>query len=113
MIAFPCNQFGAQEPGTASEIYDFVSRQGLAINQPGSRFHLMQKVDVNGQNTHPVFKLLKKYTSDIDIKWNFHTKFVIVCYDKTNNCRVSRHDDGVSVFEALKQAKVVPQKSEL
>lgn len=72
MLAFPCNQFGAQEPGTASEIREFVSKYGVA-------FPMFGKIDVNGPNTHPLFKFLKEEKGELlgsDIKWNF-AKFLI------------------------------------
>lgn len=72
MLAFPCNQFGAQEPGTAAEIREFVSKYGIT-------FPIFGKVDVNGPNTHPLFKYLKEEQGELlgrDIKWNF-AKFLV------------------------------------
>lgn len=74
ILAFPCNQFGAQEPGDAEEIKNFCS---LTYNVS---FPLFQKVDVNGDNTHPLYSYLKKEEKGIlgteAIKWNF-TKFLV------------------------------------
>lgn len=73
ILGFPCNQFGNQEPGDADEI-----EQGCLINY-GVSFQMMSKVEVNGKNTHPVFKYLKKKLPGFlggRIKWNF-TKFLI------------------------------------
>ena len=73
ILGFPCNQFLKQEPGDASSI-----SEGCLINY-GVSFPIFEKVDVNGSNTHPVFKYLKKHLSGVlgsFIKWNF-TKFVI------------------------------------
>lgn len=73
IIAFPCNQFGRQEPGNAEEIKKFCD-----LNY-GITFHLSEKVDVNGANAHPVFKYLKselKGKLNDSIKWNF-TKFLV------------------------------------
>ena len=73
VLAFPCNQFGAQEPGTNEEIKSFCS-----LNY-GVPFPIMDKVDVNGVNESPLFTYLKKEKSGLfgeDIKWNF-TKFLI------------------------------------
>ena len=73
IIAFPCNQFLNQEPGTDEEIASFCS-----LNYNVS-FPIMKKVDVNGENESPIYKYLKSkkagWFSD-DIKWNF-TKFLI------------------------------------
>ena len=78
VLAFPCNQFGKQEPGSNEEIKNFCE-----INY-GVTFDVFEKVDVNGENTHPVFKYLKEQTGGIlgkSIKWNF-TKFLV---DKNGN----------------------------
>jgi len=71
-LGFPCNQFGGQEPGTASEIKEFVKKYNV-------QFDLFSKIDVNGKNTHPLWSYLKKEQGGtlVDmIKWNF-TKFLI------------------------------------
>jgi len=73
IIGFPCNQFGKQEPGTEEEIKSFCD-----LNY-GVSFQLSEKIEVNGSNTHPVFKYLKselKGKLNNSIKWNF-TKFLI------------------------------------
>jgi len=74
ILAFPCNQFGNQEPGNNEEIKSFCT---LNYN---ITFPIFDKVDVNGDNTHPVYKYLKSQSKGIlnseDIKWNF-TKFLI------------------------------------
>jgi len=73
ILAFPCNQFNKQEPGNSSEI-----ETNCKINY-GVNFQVFQKFDVNGNNAHPLFKLLKKKLPGFitnDIKWNF-TKFLI------------------------------------
>lgn len=72
VLGFPCNQFGGQEPGTPDEILNFVAKYGVT-------FPLFEKVDVNGANTHPLFKYLKEQKGELlgnDIKWNF-AKFLI------------------------------------
>lgn len=70
LLFFPCNQFCAEEPGTAAEISAFyVGQHGL----PSSC--LMERADVNGPNTQPVYDFLKSAGGG-DIEWNF-TKFVI------------------------------------
>jgi len=79
IVSFPCNQFGAQEPGTPEQIKSFVQGKGLTVNTPESHFKLMGKVDVNGADEHPVFTFLKKHSDDADIGWNFVTKFIVKC----------------------------------
>lgn len=73
VLGFPCNQFGKQEPGTEKEI-----QEGCLVNY-GVTFQMFKKIDVNGDNTHPVFQFLKKELPGVlggKIKWNF-TKFLI------------------------------------
>lgn len=72
ILAFPCNQFAGQEPGNNEDILSFVRNRGV-------KFDLFEKVDVNGENAHPLFKFLKKTqtgTFGDYIKWNF-SKFII------------------------------------
>jgi glutathione peroxidase len=74
ILGFPCNQFLHQEPGTNEEIAQFCE-----INF-GVTFQLFDKIDVNGKNTHPLYKFLKKQKRGLllskNIKWNF-TKFLV------------------------------------
>ncbi|NBC35940.1 glutathione peroxidase [Novosphingobium sp. FSY-8] len=74
VLAFPCNQFGGQEPGDADEIAQFCR-----VNH-GVTFPLMAKVEVNGAATPPLWQWLKANAPGIfgtqKIKWNF-TKFLI------------------------------------
>ena len=74
VLAFPCNQFGNQEPGDAKEIAEFCE-----VNF-GLTFPLMAKVDVNGDNASPLFDWMKAERPGLmgskAIKWNF-TKFLI------------------------------------
>ncbi|XP_044004307.1 glutathione peroxidase 1-like [Aphidius gifuensis] len=72
ILAFPCNQFNGQEPGTSQQIMDFV--KGYKV-----RFDMFEKIDVNGDNAHPLYKWLKSKQGGVlfdFIKWNF-TKFII------------------------------------
>lgn len=71
ILAFPCNQFGGQEPGTNEEIKSFCS------NKYDVSFPVFDKIDVNGDKQSPLYKFLKA-NQDVkdDIKWNF-TKFLI------------------------------------
>ena len=73
VLGFPCNQFGAQEPGDASQIAKFCE-SNYAITFP-----LFTKIDVNGGKEHPLYKYLKHEKSGLlgpSIKWNF-TKFLV------------------------------------
>lgn len=74
VIGFPCNQFGAQDPGTNAEIGTFCQKNY------GVSFAMMEKVDVNGDKAHPLFKWLKAEAPGLlgseAIKWNF-TKFLV------------------------------------
>ncbi len=73
ILGFPCNQFGNQDPGSKEEILSFCQ-----LNY-GVTFPMFDKIDVNGENTHPVFAFLKQHTTSFagkSIKWNF-TKFLI------------------------------------
>lgn len=78
ILDFPCNQFGNQAPGTEEEIVDFCqSRYGVTFPQ-------FAKIEVNGENEHPLYTYLKKEQGGImgsKIKWNF-TKFLV---DKEGN----------------------------
>jgi glutathione peroxidase len=74
VLGFPCNQFGAQEPGTAEEIQEFCSLTW------GVTFPLFDKVDVNGDDRHPLYAQLTE-TPDAagkagDVQWNFE-KFLV------------------------------------
>ena len=84
VLAFPCNQFGAQEPGNAEEIANFCS---LTYDVS---FPLFAKVDVNGGNADPLWTWLKSEQTGLlgigAIKWNF-TKFLV---DRSGKV-VSRH----------------------
>ncbi|GAA5194587.1 glutathione peroxidase [Ferrimonas gelatinilytica] len=74
VLGFPCNQFGNQEPGSAAEISDFCQ-----LNY-GVNFPLMAKVEVNGDDAHPLYQHLKTEAPGVlgskGIKWNF-TKFLV------------------------------------
>ncbi|GCD90118.1 glutathione peroxidase [Nocardioides sp. LS1] len=73
VLGFPCDQFGGQEPGSEDEIASFCERNF------GVSFPLFAKVDVNGDNAHPVFQWLRKQKSGLlgnKIRWNF-TKFLV------------------------------------
>ncbi len=79
VLGFPCNQFMSQEPATEKEIQNFCQ-----VNF-GATFPMFAKIDVNGDNTHPLYEHLKSQASGFlgseSIKWNF-TKFLV---DKEGN----------------------------
>jgi len=74
VLGFPCNQFGAQEPGDEAQIADFCEKNY------GVSFPMFSKVDVNGAEAHPLFIYLKREAPGLlgseMIKWNF-TKFLL------------------------------------
>jgi len=78
LLAFPCDQFGHQEPGSDSEIKSFCELNYRV------EFPLFSKIDVNGSSEHPLYKFLKSEKGGLigdSIKWNF-TKFLV---DKKGN----------------------------
>ena len=73
VLGFPCNQFGSQEPGSEDEIEEFCQ-----VNY-GVSFPMFAKIDVNGDDTHPLYQWLKDSKKGLlggAIKWNF-TKFLV------------------------------------
>lgn len=74
VLAFPCNQFGSQEPGSEEEI------QGFCSTTFNTTFPLFSKIEVNGDNAHPLYNFLKSANPGVlgteKIKWNF-TKFLV------------------------------------
>lgn len=74
VLGFPCNQFGAQEPGDAAEIAEFC------MTNYGVSFPMFAKIEVNGPHTHPLYAYLKSAEPGVlgteAIKWNF-TKFLV------------------------------------
>jgi glutathione peroxidase len=100
ILAFPCNQFGAQEPGNAEEIKSFCS---LTYDVS---FPLLAKINVNGKDTAPVYEYLKEKIPGIfgikAIKWNF-TKFLI---DK-NGQPVQRYAPKVKPTEIVADIKKI------
>jgi len=72
ILAFPCNQFGKQEPGTNEEIKQFV-KEKFSVGFP-----VFDKINVNGKDAHPIFSFLRSQLSGVlgsSVKWNF-TKFL-------------------------------------
>lgn len=74
VLGFPCNQFGAQEPGDSAAIGSFCEKNY------GVSFPMFAKIEVNGSGTHPLFQYLKEAAPGVlgskDVKWNF-TKFLV------------------------------------
>ncbi|KAF3569316.1 hypothetical protein DY000_02012280 [Brassica cretica] len=73
ILAFPCNQFGEEEPGTTDQITEFVCTKFK------SEFPIFNKIEVNGENASPLYKFLKKGKWGIfgdEIQWNF-AKFLV------------------------------------
>jgi glutathione peroxidase len=74
VLGFPCNQFGAQEPGSSAEIGTFCQKNY------GVTFPMFEKIEVNGNNAHPLWTYLKDEKPGLlgtkAIKWNF-TKFLV------------------------------------
>ncbi|KAL3738129.1 hypothetical protein ACJRO7_019634 [Eucalyptus globulus] len=97
ILAFPCNQFGAQEPGTNEQIVEFACTRFKA------EYPIFDKVDVNGENADPVYKFLKSSKGGLfgdNIKWNF-SKFLI---DKEGNV-VDRYAPTTSPLSIEKDIK--------
>jgi|TARA_B100001113_G_C20702302_1_gene445714 glutathione peroxidase len=92
VVGFPCNQFGSQEPGSHEEICEFTSKEY------GVNFPLMAKLEVKGENQHPLFELLSKSTGEDghtgDIRWNFE-KFVVT--EDGNVMRYSSKDSPLEI----------------
>lgn len=73
ILGFPCNQFANQDSASDQEIHEFCQ-----LNY-GVTFTMFKKIDVNGENAHPIYQYLKKQAKGLfskEIKWNF-TKFLI------------------------------------
>ena len=100
VVGFPCNQFGAQEPGDAAEIANFCS---LTYDVS---FPMMKKIDVNGPAAHPLYVWLKHEKKGLlgteGIKWNF-TKF-LVGRDGEVKARFAPTDKPESLASAIEAA---------
>lgn len=95
ILAFPSNQFAGQEPGTSEEILDFVKRYNVT-------FDLFEKIDVNGEDAHPLWKWLKTQKEGFitnAIKWNF-TKFIVDKQGKVVE-RYAPSDEPLAMEETL------------
>eukprot|EP00924_Labyrinthula_sp_SR-Ha-C_P010354 snap_masked-scaffold_23-processed-gene-4.19-mRNA-1 protein AED:0.11 eAED:0.13 QI:0/-1/0/1/-1/1/1/0/217 len=97
ILAFPCNQFGKQEPGTKETIRKFMDNKGV-------KFQVFTKIDVNGKKENEIWSWLKEAKQDQDgkkrIKWNF-TKFLV---DK-NGAVVSRFEPKQKISEMVSKVE--------
>lgn len=100
VLGFPCNQFGAQEPGDAAEIASFCS---LSYDV---KFPMMEKIDVNGKAAHPLYRYLTEAAPGLlgskSIKWNF-TKF-LVSKDGSTVTRYAPNDTPESMARDIEKA---------
>mmetsp|Transcript_4439 Transcript_4439/g.5145 ORF Transcript_4439/g.5145 Transcript_4439/m.5145 type:complete len:237 (+) Transcript_4439:142-852(+) len=95
ILAFPCNQFGNQEPGSSDDIKDFARSKGV-------EFTMMEKIYVNGPNTSLVYLFLKQYGGVSNIAWNFGTYFVVDTNgDITSHSGIEPMDLQQNIFELL------------
>ena len=104
ILDFPCNQFGQQAPGTIQEIHSFCTAN-FDIHFPQ-----FDKIDVNGENAHPLYTWLKAQAGGGDIKWNF-TKFLVGRDGKVIKRYESR--DQIAAIEADMQMEVNPVLSNM
>ncbi|CAH1154966.1 unnamed protein product [Phaedon cochleariae] len=92
ILAFPCNQFGKQEPGDSNKIQEFMKKRNV-------EFNIFEKIEVNGKNAHPMWKFMKSKIAGPKgdkIDWNF-TKFIV---DKEGNV-VERHKSSVKPLQMI------------
>jgi glutathione peroxidase len=98
ILAFPCNQFGGQEPGSSEEIQSFCERNYSVT------FPIFEKIDVNGSDTHPFYEFLKSvapgFLGTTAIKWNF-TKFLM----SRDRSQITRYASTTSPKEIIEDIK--------
>jgi glutathione peroxidase len=101
VLGFPCNQFGAQEPGTPEEIEEFCS------TNYGVTFPLFEKIAVNGAERHPLYTELTKVADAEgkagDIQWNFE-KFLVSPQGEVQRFRPKTAPDDPGLVKALEKA---------
>lgn len=99
ILAFPCNQFGGQEPGTSDEIQNFCEKNYSVT------FPIFKKIEVNGSNTHPLYEFLKStvpgFLGTTSIKWNF-TKFLV----NRSGVPITRYDSTTTPSSICNDAKM-------
>ena len=105
VLGFPCNQFGAQEPGTAAEIETFCS------TTYGVTFPLLAKTDVNGPDRHPIYQQLTLIPDAAgeagDIQWNFEKFLVAPSGEIVGRFRPQTKPDDPELLAAID--KVLPE----
>lgn len=101
VLGFPCNQFGAQEPGTAEQISDFCS------TNYGVTFPLFEKLAVNGPDRHPLYVELTQVADGAgkagDIEWNFE-KFLITPRGEVTRFRPKTKPEDPALVSAIEGA---------
>ena len=101
VVGFPCNQFGAQEPGSATEIEAFCS------TTYGVTFPMMEKIDVNGDQRHPIYAELTQVADSDghsgDIRWNFE-KFLIAADGSVTRFAPEVTPDDPALVQAIEGA---------
>ena len=96
VLGFPCNQFGRQEPGSASEIRQFCT------DNYDVTFPMFEKIEVNGADTAPLYTKLKSFESDPgDVKWNFEKFLIGKNGEVVERFRTRVEPDDKKVIEAI------------
>lgn len=96
VLGFPCNQFGKQEPGTASEIRQFCT------DKYDVTFPMFEKIEVNGEETAPLYTKLKSFEADPgDVKWNFEKFLIGKNGEVVQRFRTKVEPDDKKVIEAI------------
>ncbi|MDA8275401.1 MAG: glutathione peroxidase [Actinomycetota bacterium] len=102
VLGFPCNQFAGQEPGTSDEIATFCS------TTYGVTFPLFEKIDVNGEDRHPLYAVLAEVPDGDgvagDIQWNFEKFVVSPEGDVVRRFRPTVDPEAAEVIEAIEGA---------
>ena len=98
MLGFPCNQFGAQEPGTDAEILEF------ATSKYGVTFPMFSKIEVNGPGACELYAWLREQTGGADIQWNFEKFLVGADGGVVGRFRPRTEPDAPEVIEAIEAA---------
>jgi glutathione peroxidase len=101
ILGFPCNQFLSQEPGTEEEIREFCS------SVYGVSFPIFRKVDVNGEDRHPLYETLVELPDHKgnagDVQWNFEKFLVAPSGDVVGRFRTKVVPDHPALIEAIEQ----------
>jgi glutathione peroxidase len=101
VVGVPCDQFGGQEPGTAEEIAEFCTSSYSVT------FPLIEKLEVNGQNRHPLYKVLCELpdVSGVagDVEWNFEKVLVSPAGEPVARFRPTTPPDAAELVEAIEE----------